>query len=43
MVHCKTTLTYHLFHITIGELIAAIPSDAQKDKSWLEVTPFEER
>ncbi len=41
MVYAETSLTHHLFDISIRKLIAAIPSDTQKDERWLEVTPFE--
>jgi hypothetical protein len=41
VIHVETSLTHHLFDIAIRELIAAVPSDAQKDDCRLEVSPLE--
>jgi hypothetical protein len=43
MVHGESSLPHHLFKVTVGELVSAIPADAQKDDRRLEVTPLERR
>jgi hypothetical protein len=43
MIYTETALVHHLFQISIAELIPAIPSDAQENKRWLEVSPLERR
>ena len=43
VVHVEAALAHHLRDIAIRELVPAIPSDAQKDKRWLIVTPLERR
>jgi hypothetical protein len=41
MIYTQSSLSHHLFQITIGELVAAIPPDAQKDDSRFEVESLE--
>jgi hypothetical protein len=41
VIYVEPALTHHLFDIAIRKLIAAIPSDAQKNNGWLEAPPFE--
>lgn len=41
VIYVETSLTYHLFDISIRELEAAVPSDTQKNERQLEVSPFE--
>src|SRR5215204_7636915 len=41
VIHIESALTHHLFYVAIRELIATVPSDAQKDERRLEVTPLE--
>jgi hypothetical protein len=41
VIYFKAALTHHLFDITIRKLVAAIPSDTQKNNGWIEVPPFE--
>jgi hypothetical protein len=43
MIHGEATLSHHLLQVAAGELVAAIPSNAQKDDRWLEVPPLERR
>jgi hypothetical protein len=41
MIDAEATLAHHLLKVPVGELIPAIPADAQKDDGRLEVSPFE--
>jgi hypothetical protein len=41
MIDREATLTHHLLQVSVGELIAAIPADAEQDDRGLEVTPLE--
>ena len=41
MSHSEAAFAHHLFEVTVRKLIAAIPSDAQKDDGRLEVPPLE--
>jgi hypothetical protein len=41
VIYVEAALSHHLFYIPIRKLVSAIPSDAQKNYSWLKVTPFE--
>ena len=41
MVDGEAALFHHLLDVAVGELISAIPPDAQKDALWLVVPPFE--
>ena len=43
MIHGEATLAHHLFQVSVGELITAIPSDAHKDDRGLGVAPLERR
>jgi hypothetical protein len=40
MVYRQSSLTHHLFKITIGELKSAIPSDTQENDGRLVMTPL---
>jgi hypothetical protein len=41
VIHVEPTLTHHLFNVAVGELVSAIPSDAQKNNRGFVVPPFE--
>jgi hypothetical protein len=41
VIHSKPALAHHLFQVAIGELLTAVPTDAQKYNGGLEVTPLE--
>jgi hypothetical protein len=41
MIYGEATLAHHLLKVAVGELVSAIPSDTQKNDSWLEVPPLE--
>jgi hypothetical protein len=41
MVDCEAALPHHLLKISVGELVSAIPPDAQEDDRGLEVAPLE--
>ena len=41
VVHGQPALAQHLLDITIGKLVAAVPSDAEKYDCGLEVAPLE--
>jgi hypothetical protein len=41
VLYGQTTLTHHLFQVAVGELVFAMPTDAQKDERRLEVAPLE--
>lgn len=41
MIHGEAALTHHLFEVAAGELVPAIPTDAQKNKCGFEMAPFE--
>jgi hypothetical protein len=40
-VYVESTLVHHFFDISIGKLVAAVPSNTQKNNGWLEVPPLE--
>lgn len=40
MVHRESALAHHLLEVAVGELVPAIPTDAQEDDGGLEVTPL---
>lgn len=35
--------SHHLFEVSVGERVPAVPVNAQKDDGWLEVTPLKRR
>jgi len=41
MIDGEAALAHHLFEVAVGELVSAIPADAQKDDRRLEVPPLE--
>ena len=41
VIHFEPTLSHHLLDIAVGELVAAIPSNAQKNNRGFVVPPFE--
>jgi hypothetical protein len=41
MIYVEAALTHHIFHVTVRELVFAIPADAHKDDRRLVVTPLE--
>jgi hypothetical protein len=41
VVHSQAALPHHLLEVTVRELVAAIPPNAQKDDGGLKVTPLE--
>jgi hypothetical protein len=42
MVNVEAALTHHLLQVAIGEMVSAIPSNAQKDDRRLGVPPLEQ-
>jgi len=43
MIHREAALAHSLLEVSVRELVAAIPSNAQKDDRRLEVSPLERR
>ena len=41
VVDAQPALAHHLLQVAVGELVPAIPSDAQKNERGLEVSPLE--
>jgi hypothetical protein len=41
VIHVESTLSHHLLNAAIRKLIAAIPTNTQKNNGWLKVPPLE--
>jgi hypothetical protein len=41
VIHVKPALPHHLFNITVGKLVVAVPSNAQKNNRRFVEPPFE--